>query len=77
MNRSAASQHFLAAALSWARCVDWSSRKHGRRLAGWGSPKMTTAKRARSPKVHVDDGWHAHAFPLSVNRIEIVASLVA
>jgi hypothetical protein len=26
--------------------------------------------------VHGDTGWHAHAFPLSVDGVEIVASLV-
>jgi Protein of unknown function (DUF2637) len=31
---------------------------------------------ARPPAAHGDAGWHAHAFPLSVDGVEIVASLV-
>jgi hypothetical protein len=32
--------------------------------------------RAQFAASHGDTGWHAHAFPLSVDGVEIVASLV-
>jgi Protein of unknown function (DUF2637) len=46
--------------LTWALASEHQTNSHMRMLAA----------------AHGDTGWHAHAFPLSVDGVEIVASLV-
>ena len=60
------------------RADRWISRAAGATVAGLaGIAGATSYSHMRLlAAVHGDAGWHAHAFPLSVDGVEIVASLV-
>jgi hypothetical protein len=60
------------------RADKWISRAAAPLLPGWpGSPARFPCSHMRLlAGGHGAAGWHAHAFPLSVDGVEIVASLV-
>jgi len=61
-----------------ARADRWISRLAGATVVGLAgiAGAISYSHTRQLAQAHGDAGWHAHAFPLSVDGIEIVASLV-
>lgn len=57
------------------RADKWISRAAGATVAGIAGA-ISYSHLRQLAAAHGDGGWHAHAFPLSVDGVEIVASLV-
>ena len=60
------------------RADKWISRAAGATVAGLAgiAGAISYSHMRQLAAAHGDAGWHAHAFPLSVDGVEIVASLV-
>jgi hypothetical protein len=56
--------------------VDQPRRRHHGSRAGRDRRRDQLQSQRQLAAAHGDAGWHAHAFPLSVDGVEIVASLV-
>ena len=61
-----------------ARADRWLSRLAGTTVAALAgiAGALSYSHMRELAAAHGDAGWHAHAFPLSVDGVEIVASLV-
>ena len=60
------------------RADKWISRTASATVAGLAgiAGAISYSHMRQLAAAHGDAGWHAHAFPLSVDGVEIVASLV-
>jgi len=76
MNRPATTRHAPATARS--RADTWIRRTAGVTVAGLAgiAGALSYSHMRQLAEAHGNAGWHAHTFPLSVDGVEIVASLV-